>query len=376
MAIFSQNQVRHLMISNSALADAGEITVVDAKGGSVDAGDALLFRQLLSDGTTQAHEAIALADVKSVTKTVKATAVAGSATFTIDVSAATTGDYHRAEIMLTNWGSTSFEDTYLKHATHMQTATDTDATAALGLVVSLANNFSREEPRSQAKILVPTAGYTTFYALDSDRPASTSGADGTYYYVIETGETFQGDGATNIDSLVAAAVEAADGTAIYDNPLFNFVNGVNGEIYIIAKEQQYVVGKFQDTPLTFDVTATIIDKSDDYNTIPYTVTETHRTLNPCSAKTIQQLEWFANGNKGDQYRGMEYPINFEDDLLSTTGTTYEAIYTIEYVFKGAASYVMESPKTLQLACGSVPGTADSDAAKIEAAISTAWSISL
>ena len=258
----------------------------------------------------------------------------------------------------------------------MQVAGDTDATAALGLVTSLANNFSREEPRSQAKVLVPTAGYTVVYDLDSDRPASTSGADGTYYYVIETGLTFQGDGATNIDTLTAAAIEAADGTLVYDNPLFIFINGINGEVWIISKTQKYVVGKFQDTPLVFNVTAAILDVSDDYNAIVYTVTETHRVLNPCSAKTVQKLEWFTNGNKGDQYRGMGYPINFEEDLLSTTGTTYEAIYQIEYVFKGAGSYVMESPKLLQLAVGSVQGTANSDAAKIEAAISTAWSISL
>ena len=98
MAIFSQNQVRDVMINNYTGTTAGsfDVVVTDNEGGAVGSGDALLFKQLLSNGNYRPGPIIKKDEVKYVSKVTSKVPVPKFAYFTTTPTAA--GDEHQAII--------------------------------------------------------------------------------------------------------------------------------------------------------------------------------------------------------------------------------------------------------------------------------------
>jgi len=384
MALFSQNQVIDVLISNST----NQVVVSDGTGGTVDAGDSLLFKQLLPDGTYRPTGIFEPKDVKYVSKVIGVTATPSLSFFSMTVDGA--GFAHQSVITIDQWGSKSFEDQDFTPGEVNEVSGDTTATLSLKMVQSLAANFKNYQPSNGSKVVVPTAGYSVIYELDSDRPSSTSGAAGTYYYVVETGESFEGDGAADIDALVAKVVDAVDGTEVWVNPLFNFINTaaaatyvgagvtgspvtVNGNVFIVEKvPQRYVQGHIEYERLVFNTTYKVYDSinSDDYTV--KAVTYSAGTLNPLDSRRVQDIEWFAMGNYGDLYDGAGYPNNFKREYISILSGTYTASYLVQLGRLGdGVQYGTESGATLQIFC-----QAAGDGAAVETALETALGITL
>lgn len=91
-----------------------------------------------------------------------------------------------------------------------------------------------------------------------------------------------------------------------------------------------------------------------------------------SVYTIADLEEFALGERGDQFRGYAYPHNYEPTYLVDLSKEYDMV-SIEFAWQGNAENIQKSPRMIQLAC-ECTGTgsqATSDADDIYDAIAAA-----
>lgn len=379
-----QNQTKDVLVNNvtsaSATAVGHDVIVTDSTGtkgasvaGSIAAGDALLFKQLLPDGDYRPAVIIKKDQVKYISKTLSKTEAPRSYSFAMATSAV--GDLTQAIVTIDEWGSKSYEDQIFVPGEVEQASGDTAATMALKMVQSLTANFKNYEPKTGKKVYVPTAGFAAVYATDADRPATTSAAATNYYYVISTGLVYEGDGATNISALSATTVDSADGTAVWTNPLFNIVFSAAGVVYIVEKSQRFVRGKIPYETVEFKVNVKRLDISDDYAETVVTATKSERVANPLKAERLAQLEFNAMGDYGDLYGQVGYPKNIEREYLVDEAGTYTVSYLIQYATKGEGqSHGIESNATLFIVCKAAYGTANSNAAHIEAALGTAFGI--
>ena len=94
-----------------------------------------------------------------------------------------------------------------------------------------------------------------------------------------------------------------------------------------------------------------------------------------STYVIADLEAFTMGERGDDKRGYNYPMNYEPTPLVDLTKKYDLV-TVEYFWQGGAENVQKSPRMIQFAC-EVSGSgqsASSDAADIYAAIEAAMGV--
>ena len=408
--MYSANKIQLLGVNNytSTTAASYDIVVTDKTGGAVGAGESLLFKQKLADGTFQTLALIDKAQVKSVSAKAAVTSVPAYAT--VQAATSATSDLHRIEIAIDNWGSDSFEDQYIKQANYEEASGDTALKIGLGLVASLYKNYTREVPVQSAMFIQPSDGFDSVSAnLDSTAEPSTAAtmtysiADKTWYvannestkewkdiaeatvvsavtsgltagelYIVKSSSTA---GALYFATGATAATKVSDVVYHKTNPLFVFFTDTAGKIYIVEKEQAFVLGKLQAKPLIFKVSGRIYDVSAGFTEASLTTTHVGAVVNPVDAKKMASLEWFCAGYSGDDYRGVGYPNNFETSGLVNTSTSYAVIYTINYDLEGQGfNKGAVVPNTLQLLCASAPGTASTVADVIEEAINTAWSI--
>lgn len=91
-----------------------------------------------------------------------------------------------------------------------------------------------------------------------------------------------------------------------------------------------------------------------------------------SVYAIADLEEFALGERGDQFRGYAYPHNYEPTYLVDLTKEYDMV-SIEFAWQGNAENIQKSPRMIQLAC-EVSGSgsqATSDADSIYDAVAAA-----
>ena len=91
-----------------------------------------------------------------------------------------------------------------------------------------------------------------------------------------------------------------------------------------------------------------------------------------SVYAIADLEEFALGERGDQFRGYAYPHNYEPTYLVDLTKEYDMV-SIEFAWQGNAENIQKSPRMIQLAC-ECTGTgsqATSDADSIYDAVAAA-----
>ena len=91
-----------------------------------------------------------------------------------------------------------------------------------------------------------------------------------------------------------------------------------------------------------------------------------------SVYAIADLEEFALGERGDQFRGYAYPHNYEPTYLVDLSKEYDMV-SIEFAWQGNAENIQKSPRMIQLAC-ECTGTgsqATSDADSIYDAVAAA-----
>jgi hypothetical protein len=68
-----------------------------------------------------------------------------------------------------------------------------------------------------------------------------------------------------------------------------------------------------------------------------------------SVYTIADLEHFALGERGDQFRGYWYPHNYEPTYLVDLTKSYD-IVSVEFAWQGNAENIQKSPRMIQFAC--------------------------
>lgn len=131
--MFSQKQKTDVMISNVA----DDVEVVNGADGTAiaAAGEKLLFKQKLPDGTYRTSGIIKPSEVKYVSKTVSVSAAASTAVFTCVASG--TGYAHSVIIKLRNWGSVSGDNQEFVQLQYVEKAGDTATDIAAGLVANV-----------------------------------------------------------------------------------------------------------------------------------------------------------------------------------------------------------------------------------------------
>ena len=124
------------------------------------------------------------------------------------------------------------------------------------------------------------------------------------------------------------------------------------EILFTADPQPWALGKIAYHTLKFTVAVSPITIAGVETRAWATIadaTETDGTSVP-NSKKIADLEWFCAGERGDVYRGVGYPNNFEfvPQIDPSNANGYH-ILDIQYYYDGDAEDVQKSPKELIIA---------------------------
>ena len=101
-------------------------------------------------------------------------------------------------------------------------------------------------------------------------------------------------------------------------------------------------------PVYFDVIPTTITLNGD-EVIWGTVTDTTDVTNDyiTNSKNLADLEWFCMGERGDQYRGMNYPNNIHTQYMLDVSKEYDTL-DIHYYFSDEGVGVQRSEKLLTI----------------------------
>lgn len=149
------------------------------------------------------------------------------------------------------------------------------------------------------------------------------------------------------------------------------VTGSADGIVLVEGLQKYVRGKLSGEPAHFSVASHLDDGflADmpwvaDYKPEPSTI-EGFKVL-PANY-VLADLEYFALGERGDIYRGNNWPNNIDTTyVVDPFGATEYDVISIEYYWAGGAENVQKSPRLIQVA---IPKAESADLfTKIEAAI--------
>lgn len=120
---------------------------------------------------------------------------------------------------------------------------------------------------------------------------------------------------------------------------------------VVVKEavQPYKRGKVSDIAIDFDMyTNTVIVGTAGTETHWGTVTKlVNDSWYAKNGRTTADLEWFCMGERGDIYRGMGYPNNFDTEYLVNPASEYDYV-DIHYYFQGEGNSVQQSEKTITI----------------------------
>lgn len=128
-------------------------------------------------------------------------------------------------------------------------------------------------------------------------------------------------------------------------------------IYLIPKIQKYVRGKLPAETATLSVAFRLHDGDDTVwgddkvDTVANINTADTLSLTPDvipAVYTIADLEYFALGERGDYYRGFNYPLNYETTYAINLSSSYDML-SIEYYWSGDAENVQKSPRLMEFA---------------------------
>ena len=126
---------------------------------------------------------------------------------------------------------------------------------------------------------------------------------------------------------------------------------VSGAAITISEvSQTWKLGKFPVSQMPVDVTLGLIVDSDHIEVEAGTVTNgTDATDTYSGVRKLADLEYFCLGARGDEYRGMGYPVNFDAEYFISTATAdaYDII-DIHYAYVGSNESVQKSEKTISI----------------------------
>jgi len=304
MATFSTNQVKQLYVAKAV--DASLDTVGDIK--FVAAGDGQIAAKYVGNDGVVRTDLIDLATLKG--KAVKASTMAEylDSAF-IASSSAVAGQDYILKVTMNEFGGMTPEDKGFILADYTAQSGDAAKNVLAGLAVALANNASKAAYSKVINVYVTTAATaSTALTLNSNLWAVNAGADAATVAAL--------------GSLTAIIIEAA--------------------------EQPWVLGKSAADRVSISVS---YDKIRSGGVDVAWATVTNNVAHPSgqikNSKKIADLEWFAFGERGDIYRGINWPNNFEFNGLVDPAATYGYhVIELTWAYQGDAEDIQKSPKEL------------------------------
>ena len=326
MAVFSVNQNRHLFVATrSQNAGVAPTTAGDLSYKTFE--NSLYFTYMNGLNEVLRSDLIDKDKIVSMTltsgqklrKAKKSYKVALTANNGVPVS----GQDYILRVSFRQFRGNSDTNIYLKygavHAVEGMTADMFYKTLAL----SLAKNFSRELTKVikievHSKATVSKGGFDErgFKEVLPNAVISTAEADKTKNFFYES------TGAKVIDDI--------------------------DYLRIVEVEQPWHLGTMKQVPVYFDVIPTTITLNGD-EVIWGTVTDTTDVTNDyiTNSKNLADLEWFCMGERGDQYRGMNYPNNIHTQYMLDVSKEYDTL-DIHYYFSDEGVGVQRSEKLLTI----------------------------
>lgn len=323
MSLFGNNQVCHMYVANELSTEAngvdfrdnsaiGDVMLIGGNGNHTVTPTSELLRFIYKN----ASERVSLSPVinKKKIKSARLRAPKLQSFKNIVISNLPTagagnvnaGTMVQVKIWLKEWYSVSPENQYFQFGEYVIGAGDTATDVANGLAISLAKNLS-----TQSTDITSESTFTV--------PASKGGGTNT----------------------------------IVDNPYFTVTVNVD-DLVLTEKEQIYVRGKIKPKSLNFTVQISELNAS----IVPPTITESYVDstgavsdyygLGFGNPNVIADMEWFYLGNRGDTYRQIGYPNNFDTKYISKPKfnpvlTDYYTTLSIEFWNDGDAEDVQKSP---------------------------------
>jgi len=174
--------------------------------------------------------------------------------------------------------------------------------------------------------------------------------------------------AENFYKALKEAIEKAMPKPDKSFPYFTVTSSAAG-LVITEAAQKYVRGKLTGEPVKISVAFGLAANSymDDSDIVWGTDTvEKSGTTVPANY-VLADLEYFAYGERGDYYRGSNWPNNVEPTYaISPKSSTAYDVLSIEYYWAGVAENVQKSPRLIQIAAAKA--TIDDLYTKIDNAI--------
>lgn len=134
--------------------------------------------------------------------------------------------------------------------------------------------------------------------------------------------------------------------------------GAAAGVVLVEAAQKYVRGKLNGDPIPFTVAFDV--DGEVWGTDTVSKSEVSGNTVVPAAYVIADLEYFALGERGDIYRGSNWPNNYEPTYAIDLSKDYD-ILTIEFYWQGTAENVQKSPRMIQIAAesgGSSAGVVD------------------
>jgi len=231
---------------------------------------------------------------------------------------------------------------------------------------------------------VGTAGNAITFTIDSVAEDAVS--------VTVTGNAISvsltAAGATIADLKAAVVADAAanalvtvtgiDGTAVVaETTPVVLISGTTTGIVLEEVAQEWTLGVFEQVPVNFTIQPTTIVASGD-EVIWGTVTTLSPTTYVLDGKKIADLEYFAMGERGDQYRMIHFPNVIRTTYLVDPTLAYNVI-DIHYYYDGTGEDAQKSEKDISIVVpkvGSTNATSNVLANSIVGAIETATGLTI
>lgn len=416
MATFSENQVRHLYVTNTL--KASDVVSTDAAGSiavKYDTGKTQLYFKYMGPGGQTRSDLIKTASIISAKVTDADSLKRALKKYkleldpTVNSGAPVAGQDYVLRIAFRNYIGLSEEDQYFKYGVVHAITGMTAETFYQTLLSSLEKNFSREISKlltfsldgvkasvamtTNAGITITakqvgTAGNSLKFAVASVSAAAAAVTTTTVSGVTTISASLTAAAKTigDLKALIASdatasaliTISGTDATAVSaETTAVTLTGGTTTGIIFEEYPQIWKLGTFEQVPVNFTLQPTTIVASGDER-IWGTITAQSATSYIKNGKNIADLEYFLMGERGDQYRYIGFPNIIKTTYLVDSDKAYNLI-DITYFYEGTNESVQKAQKTITLA---VPKVGDTNsvsnvlANSIVTAINTATGLSI
>lgn len=156
-------------------------------------------------------------------------------------------------------------------------------------------------------------------------------------------------GVNSASNVVARATKVNGAVHLYKEDGTE-INATPTKILIMEKSQvdEWVLGTKQLVPVYFEVIPTTVMDAGGNEVVWGTISEDYTTLTPVgNGYDIADLEYFCLGERGDQYRSVNWPNAIQAKYFADSSKTY-FVLDIHYAFQGSCEDIQKSEKTLTI----------------------------